>query len=660
MLRSYLKSLSFQMVRNDLMPPHQSLIQGQDTRIWLEYPRFSLDAVAVLSGGAGTSLLVDSTMQTVDPLDAFPLGDSRSAFCYGRFMAEMSVNTDDAETDRVVLPCLLTMLRGTQDYQPAIVLSSQNELLNVRVRPRQSNGKGLTWQDVSWKASSQGLVIHLPRGFNLTVRMSEGDFRSLSNLFEYARKVERGLHPEPDEKLIHEVRLAELQYAGTPGSRAFPPEKIRGCIALVFEKKTEHRHASGTRKMHSCYRLLLVTDPSHKSLSSVSHKLGGSSPLFFEFITDAAASGTTAMVIRVREEGKQCRILLVLPDASTRQALYDVLNGLTVGPDESIVGRMNLTSVNIQAASQTEGFTPIGHPALRDLQWQKLGVTNSIPTDPNSRIPETVDSEDLRVVARHAAGCITDRLNLGKGELILRIPCADTATPTIQLLRTPQQDLTMSIDTRAAPQHVCDGIAELFDLSRRESTIRTFTFAASADLHAFQAAITGFAVTYDGVASSFGISRRMMVVPIHHKWQASKVRLQVVVKSGIVQVLAFMEDFSHADAMCFQVKSTDTYESVKGDGKGKKWAVKMKDAKFSLPRREKSEVDVEERVRRRFVNLEGLEYAEEHDDITIGFETEQGESGDRLDKSRLRRILTSSQIATDSHKLFPQPRPLGV
>ena len=33
----------------------------------------------------------------------------------------------------------------------------------------------------------------------------------------------------------------------------------------------------------------------------------------------------------------------------------------------------------------------------------------------------------------------------------------------------------------------------------------------------------------------------------------------------------------------------------------------------------------EAKVRQRFVNLEGLEYAEEHDDITVGFETVEGE-----------------------------------
>ena len=100
-----------------------------------------------------------------------------------------------------------------------------------------------------------------------------------------------------------------------------------------------------------------------------------------------------------------------------------------------------------------------------------------------------------------------------------------------------------------------------------------------------------------------------------------------------------MEDFSHADAMCFQVKSTDDFELIKGDGKGRKFGVRLKDAKFSLPAQQEREGKekgeggpvvlegdaLREKVRRRFVNLEGLEYAEEHDDITVGFETVEGE-----------------------------------
>ncbi|KAK5134029.1 hypothetical protein LTR08_007034 [Meristemomyces frigidus] len=626
LLRNHLRSLCVSMLRSQLMPPFQSLIQGQDTCIWTPYPRFTSDATAVLSGNASKSLVVTREVPVASPVEALPLGDSRDAFCYGRFAVEVSLNTDDADTDRVVLPCILTMLRGKHDYQTGISIASQNELVNIKVGPKASDAKGLTWHEVSWKASSNTMVIQLPRGFDLTVRMQERDFRSLSHVVDHARKVERSFRVEAGEELVHQTRLAELQYADPCGKSAFPQDKLRACKVLVFERAVEHRDGSGIRKMHRGYRLLLVTDSSHKSLNSVSHELCQNSPLLFEFITDTTANGATAMVIRVPEGSKQCRILLIFSDSGARQALYDVLNGLAVGPDETIVGKMSLASLNIQAASQTEGFTPVGHSALQGLQWQKLGVTNHYSQDPNTRLPDTVESETLRIVARHAAGCITDRMNLGKGELLLRLPCADTAVPSIQVLRSPQEDLTMSVETRLAPQLVVEGITELLTLAQQQPTIRTFTFATSADLHAFQAAITGFTVRYDGIASTFGISRRMMVVPIYHKRQAAKVRVQVVTQSSITQVLAFMEDFSHADALCIKVMSTDTFETVKGDSKGKKWAVKMVDAKFTLPKQEKGEIETVERVRRRFVNLEGLNYAEEHDDITIGFDTEEGMS----------------------------------
>ncbi|KAK5122962.1 hypothetical protein LTR85_003528 [Meristemomyces frigidus] len=652
LLRSHLKSLCVSMLRSQLMPPHQSLIQGQDTSVWLQYPRFTNDALAVLSGIGHKSPVVDAAMPAKMPLDVLPLGDTRDNFCYNRFTVEVSLNTDDADTDRLLLPCILTMLRGTRDYQTSIVITSQSDLVSIKVGPRQTDSKALTWHEVSWKASSQAMVIHLPRGFDLTVRMQERDFRSLWNLVEYARKVEHSLRPEAGEHPVHEARLTELHYADSSGANAFPQEKLRNCTALVFERTTEHRSGSGVRKLHRGYRLLLVTSPSHKSLSSVSHEVCRRSPLLFEFLTDAAANGTTAMVVRLREESKQYRMLLVFPDMAGRQGLYDVLNGLTVGPDETIVGKMTLAFLNIQAASHTEASTPASNPAMQALHWQKLGVTNDRSEDPNTRIPGTVESDSLRIVARHASGCITDRLNLGKGELLLRLPCAATSTPTIQALRNPQEDLTMSVDTRQEPQHVADGLSELLGLAQQQTTIRTFTFATSADLHAFQTAITGFTVRYDGIASTFGISRRRMVVPIYHKWQASRVRLQIVAQSSITQVLAFMEDFSHADALCFKVMSTDTFETVKGDSKGKKWAVKLVDAKFTLPKQEKGEVDPEERLRRRFVNLEGLDYAEEHDDITIGFDTEEGKSCVCVYLTLVTDIL---QIATGWRKLYRQP-----
>ncbi|KAK4552892.1 hypothetical protein LTR86_010024 [Recurvomyces mirabilis] len=629
LLRSHIKSLCASMQKAQLMPPHQSLIQGQDTRIWIDYPRFTSNVVEVLSGAASRSILVDPSTPITSPIEALPLGDTRDVFCFGRFPVEVSINTDEAETDRAVFPCMLTMLRSKRGFQPSIIIAGQSELVNVNIGPRRGDEQGLGWQDVSWKADSHGLSVHLPRGFDLTVKMQEREFRSPWNMVEYARKIEHSLRPREDERQVHESLLAELQYADSSGTHSFPAEKMPRCMALVFERTLEYRDGSGARQMHRGFRLLLVTDPAHKSLSSVSHNVGAQSPLLFEFITDAAAQGTTAMVLRIREENRQCRILLVFPDMASRQALYDILNGLSISEDEAIVSKVALTGLNIQNAAQISSSSPISsHPALQSFQWQKLGITNSISDDANTRIAPTVGSESLRLVARHAAGCITDRLNLGKGELLFRLPCAAQPIPAIQILREPQEDLTMSIDVRQASPEVVEGVSTLYQLAQQQLTVRTLLFATPADLHTFQASVTGFTVAYDGVASTFNISHRMAMVPIYQKKQASSVRLQIVQNAhgNTTQVLAFMEDFELADALCFQIRSTDTFERVKGDGRGKKWGVKFVDAKFKLNRLEKrdgdEEVEVGERVRRRFVNLEGLEYAEEHDDIGIGFETE--------------------------------------
>lgn len=629
-LKDHLKSLSHAMLRNNIMPPPQSLIQGQDTQIWLEYPRFTPEATAVLGGAGGRrSMIAEAPRNLTSSSDALPLGDTSQYHYYHRYTVNVSLNTDDVNTDRVSVPCTVSLLRGLRDYQCTMVISSQSELVNIKVAPRQSNSNMLTWQDVSWKANSLAMSISLPRGIDVTVRFFEQDFRSLWHLVEYSRRVDHSLRTDRGEVLVQETGLVEVQYADSSNPHAFPSDKVKRCRAILWERFEEFRHSGALRKGHRGFRLAVVTEPGHKTLSSFTNEMCTNGPLFFEFITDAAAHGTTAMVIRVSEEKRQCRMLLVFHDMDSRQILYNKLNGIDIKEHETIVGKMTLSSLNIESLSAAMDGSQPGHSELSALQWQRLGITNRFVEDTSSRMPETVESESLRIVARHTHGCITDRINLEKGELMLRLPC--TNTPTVQILRQPQRDLTMSVDARNAPHNVSDGVADVFRVTRNLPTVRTMTFASPTDLHAFEAAITGFSVRYDGLASNLAISRRRMVVPIYHKWTASNVRIQIVAnaQSTVIQLLAFMEDFAHAEALIFQIKTTDNFESVKGDGKNKKWAVKMVDAKFTLPPATSSKdevLSVEEKAKRRFVNLEGLDYAQEHDDITVGFDSQEGSS----------------------------------
>ena len=192
--------------------------------------------------------------------------------------------------------------------------------------------------------------------------------------------------------------------------------------------------------------------------------------------------------------------------------------------------------------------------------------------------------------------------------------------------------MTTNLDARRTQSGISRQLVELSNVVASKPTIRSCTFPSLRDLHAFQRAITGYNVLFDAPAAMFAITRRRMVVSIQKKLEATEVRIQVVSNGGQTQVLAFFENFGPADAMIFQVRNTDVFEKVKVD-KGGKYNVKLVEAKFSLPRTDKgSGTDDEEHdpdaldaaLTRRFVNLECLDYAEEHDDITVGFDSEEG------------------------------------
>lgn len=412
-LRSHLQSLTLSMQRNGVMPPHQSLIQGQDTTIWIRYPRFAPDAASLLRGSS--SLVIEDDLHEIDPLEALPAGDSRTAFFYNRMFVNVSINTDDADTDRAVLPCILTMMRAKTDFQPTIIISSQADLVTVSVKPGDGgHGKGPTWHNVSWKARSHGIYVQLPRGFNLNIELGESDFRGLWNMIEYTRKMEASLNPQADERLIHKASLMELQYSDSSNSHAFPRDRVRACSAFVFERGIMQREGTGARRMHRGFRLLLITNPVNKTLSSITHELCKESPLLFENLGNPAANEAPAFVIRVQDGKRACKALMIFSRANDRQKLYDILNGITLNPNEAFVGQAPLKSCSIEpAVAHTPGSILPGGGALESLRWEGARIINKPGAggqDPGS----TVLSESLRVVASHDNGCITDRLNLGK------------------------------------------------------------------------------------------------------------------------------------------------------------------------------------------------------------------------------------------------------
>lgn len=409
-IRSHLRSLILSMQRNGVMPPHQSLIQGQDTTIWIQYPRFAPDAISILRGTS--SLLADEAQHETNPLEALPANDTRETFFYTRMFVSASINTEEAETDRAVLPCILSLMRGRKDWKPKIFISSQSDLVNICVKPGDGgHGKGPTWHDVSWKARSHGIYVRLPRGFSLSIDLQEKDFRTLWAMVDYTSKTEAILFPQADEKLVHEARLLESQYSDSSNPHAFPKERVRSCSAFLYEKNLVRNEGTGKRRLRRGYRLVLVTNPSNKTLSSVQHELCRGSPLFFEQSGNVQANEAPTMTIRVQEPKRSCKALLVFGRPSDRQHFYEVINSITLGPDEAVTGHVSLKSLSIEPAGAE--IIPPGGGALQSLRWLSARVINR-PAPDGSDQGGTVLSQNLRVIAENESGCVADHINLGK------------------------------------------------------------------------------------------------------------------------------------------------------------------------------------------------------------------------------------------------------
>ncbi|KAG9958088.1 hypothetical protein KCU61_g8653, partial [Aureobasidium melanogenum] len=623
-VRASLRTFTLSMSRNNVMPPHQSLIQGQDTTMWVEYPRFASDVAALLRGNTSQALIAQDEVEEANPLEALPLGDTRDTFCYSRMFVSASINTDEADTDRVLLPCVLTMIRAKSEFQTSVVISSQADLVNITIKPGDGGyGRGPTWHDVSWKSKEHGLYVRLPRGFTLNLAFQEPDFRSLWSMVDYTNKIYSSVKPEADERMVHEAHLVELAHTDSTNPNAFSKDKVRSCRAFVFEKRLHVRTGLGETNLHRGYRLLLMANPVNKSLTMAGIPLCRVSPLLFEM---TAGNEPPVMHVYTQDSKRQCRTTLTFKSGRDRQDFYEVLQGISTDQDEQVVARVGLRTMTAEASAGQD--TAAG--AFQGLAWKDVRVVTEANAAVGQDQGDMTLSEHFRVIATHESGAVTDRLNLGPGELLLRLPASKT--PSLSLLRAPQEDLTASLDIAKA-QHGREGLKRFVQTAATTPTTRTLTFPSLEELHTFQKALTRYTVKFDGTATLFAIARRRMVVPIYKKWEATKVRIQILTLGNTTKIAAFFEDFSHADAMVFQIKAADTFEKAKGD-KPAKYCVKFVDAKFSLPKKEKDGEGGEDEppsdsqvwgkgVRRKFINLEGLEYAGEHDDITIGFETEE-------------------------------------
>jgi hypothetical protein len=624
-LQANLKAVVSSMSRNGVMPPSHALIQGQDQTIWVRYPKIAPNVVSIFSGNVSLGLTDNGASRQFNPLSVMAVADTKTDFSYSRVFANATLASQDTTAERMTLPCLVSTMRPRNDWNPKVTICSQKELVTVCISGDRKAGS--SWEDVRWSEEKRLIHVRLSHGYTLDVQLPEPDFKQIWNAYNHSYKVQSSLLPQNGEKMVFEVALRDCQYKDSRQPPAFPPERIKRCRIRLFVRSETRVAGTGQRRFYRGQRLLVVTSPKNRVLGSASHDLGLQCPTFIEMGIDPSGDGAAAMKMIFNEEKRQRSLYMVFNEPKDQQALYRTLNDMDPGPDEMQYASIRLSSLAIEAA--TTLLAPHRDPSpLIGMKWQAVSVINGDPLSPDHEIGKTVLSDSLRVLAQAADGTLTDRINLGPGELQMRLNVDGGAE--LNLLRSGQDDLSLTVDTSRS--HVLpDSLMELMRTIYMQQTVRTYSFVNLEDLHVFQKAITGYTVKYDGVASSFIIARRRPtgMLSLHKRLEAGPTRLQVVFndQDKTTQLLAFFDDFPHADALGFQLKGVDVFEKAELKGEksgGGRFGVRLVDAKFALPGTKGKETPDDQDISRKFVCLDMPEYPREDDDITIAFDDERG------------------------------------
>ncbi|EEA18751.1 hypothetical protein TMatcc_010706 [Talaromyces marneffei ATCC 18224] len=614
-IMNHLRALTVSMKRNQILSAIGSTEVNDhpiDTNIWVRYPFFAPDVAAAVSGSNRRSMLIDSSSQLANTPEMMLVGDTSRYFSYGTMFVEVSLTSDDDDdTSQYAIQCVLSIRRDRSDSYVLAALSSQSELVNILIQTERKNGP--TWDDVQWQVKARTMTVKLRRGFELNVAFTEKDFKMLWNIVQYTLKTEASLNPEAGERRIFQDTLKMFQYMDSGTPKTFPSEPSPLCRMALFEKTVTWTEGTGTRKAHRGFRLAVVTNPQTKTLSSVQHTLGYGAPIVFGYLR--GENGSPALLLKLKEDSRPRSMVLTFDRIEQRTLMHSLLLGMLANENETTCPNLPTRSFSIEEARD-----PVtGGPGMSHLKFNAGSVS---VIDLDSSYPyldrsygQQVLSESLRALISTEWGTVTDRINLGPGEM--KIGLDPNSNTTFTMYRARQEDMTVAIAENLVEKELPDSLTQFLEASKTKPTIRRFEFSSVEDLHKFQEMMTGFRVVFDSTVTSFAIARRRMVVPIHKKWEASGVRLQLVVQNKTIQLLAFFGgDFSHGKCMNFLLRGTDNYESSSRSGK---CTVRIVDAKFALPKKDEEEASA-------FVCLDMLEYATEHDDITIVFESEQDRS----------------------------------
>ena len=604
-LLANMRALAMSMKRNGRLPPDDLQMQRLDLQIFLETPRFPPDIAALMVNNILNSSIKGKNY-IADPFFPILVGDTERHFSFGKLFVDVLLDSRDDAKSRV--PCVVSVLRERTDWAVKAAIASQDGQVNLVIQSGEHGG--LHWHDVQWKIPSHTMQLGLAEGICLQIKFSEKDFKTIWGICDYTQQVRKEYSARGGEEVLYERELSVFQSFDSP---LFPLEPIEDCRVRLFERKFVAIEGIGQHRAHDGYRLMVITPSGTKTMSKVNHQLGKDSPILFG--THQSKVENT-LLVRVPSS---LRVSLTFPAAGDVELFRSILTGTSITEEDHCSASLQLQNFTISSPSADQNMAYMNASrSVSDLRWHSLRVVNRRPQIYGHDSQLTVRSESLRILTDCDFGTFTDRVNVGPGGLQLNLSVENLNE--IKLLRAAQQDMTWGFADGALGEADLSLLSRMLQSMGTSPSVRTYHYRSLSDLHSFQAMLTGFHVLYDGLASTFSISRRRSVVLMNKRWEASTPRLQIIKQDKNVQLVVFFKDFSHGACMNFVLKVTDTFDTSARSGV---FFLRIVDAKFALPKGESDPA-------RDFVCLDMPEYPGEHDDIIIGFDNEQGRQLKRL------------------------------
>ena len=396
---SGMRALARSMEKNHRLPSNGLQLQGLKSEIWF-HSLVDASRLRVLPKPVVFGSIQKTGHHTISYLP-MPVGDTKRHFNFGRMFVDVSVVPEGDVEDDIQVPCMLSILRERKTWHVEVTIASQDEEIDLLIQSDEQ--VGITWEEVQWNRRKHAIQVSLPSKMYFRIEFLPQDYKTLRDIYEYTQKVSTELIGSADEEMVFDLRIADFKETenGVLSKTSFPTSST-GYILRLFEKILVFAEGTDQREVFNGHRLMVVTPPEQKVLTTFNRVVGQQSPILFSYLK--GEGDAPAMLIETIDQGVRSSSVIRFSESSHRESFLSVLNGTALQKGE--VASPALLMKSLIFSSMEASYSSFGE----GLQWQQLRVLGkSMEQERN-----TVLSENLRICANCSMGTITDRINLGK------------------------------------------------------------------------------------------------------------------------------------------------------------------------------------------------------------------------------------------------------